>query len=52
MEALCSVGLIPAIKYVLGTMGIDAGPARRPFGTLSDEQKSMLDRVIGENLIR
>ena len=52
MEALCSVGLIPAIKYVLGSMGIDVGPARRPFGTLSDEQKSMLDRVIGENLIR
>ena len=51
MEALCSVGLIPAIKYVLGSMGIDVGPARRPFGTLSDEQKSMLDRVIGENLI-
>ena len=51
MEALCGVGLIPAIKYVLGTMGIAAGPARRPFGTLSDEQKSMLDRVIGENLI-
>ena len=48
---LCAVGLIPAIKYVLGTMGIDAGTARRPFGTLSGEQKTMLDLVIRNNLI-
>ena len=51
MEALCAVGLIPAIKYVLGTMGVDAGTARRPFGTLSDGQKAMLDQVIRDNLI-
>ena len=52
MAALCAVGLIPAIKYVLSTMGIDAGVARRPFRMPSDEQKAMLDRVIAENLIR
>ena len=51
MEALCAVGLIPAIKYVLGTMGVDVGTARRPFGTLSEGQKTMLDQVIRENLI-
>ena len=52
MAALCAVGLIPAIKYVLGTMGIDVGAARRPFRMPTDEQKAMLDRVIAENLIR
>ena len=51
MEALCGVGLIPAIKYVLGTMGVDVGPARRPFSALSEGQKKMLDQVIKENLI-
>ena len=51
MEALCSVGLIPAIKYVLTTQGIDAGEPRRPFLPLDDEQKKYLDKVIAENLI-
>ena len=52
MEALCRVGLIPAIKYVLTTMGIEAGVARRPFRMPTDEQKFTLDRVLDENLIR
>ncbi|WP_101908353.1 dihydrodipicolinate synthase family protein [Marasmitruncus massiliensis] len=50
MEALCSVGLIPAIKYVLTTMGIDAGIPRRPFLPLEDSQKIFLDQVLKENL--
>ena len=52
MAALCEVGLIPAIKYVLTTMGIDAGVARRPFRMPTDEQKAMLDRVLADNLIQ
>lgn len=52
MAALCRVGLIPAIKYVLTTMGIDAGVARRPFHMPTPEQRAMLDRVIAEKLIR
>ena len=52
MAALCEVGLIPAIKYVLTTMGIDAGVARRPFRMPTDEQKAMLDRVLRDNLIQ
>ena len=51
MEALCSVGLIPAIKYVLTTMGIDAGIARRPFRMPTAQQKAMLDAVLRDNLI-
>ena len=51
MAALCQVGLIPAIKYVLTGMGIDAGVARRPFRMPTDEQKAMLDAVLRENLI-
>lgn len=50
MEALCSVGLIPAIKYVLTTMGIDAGVPRRPFLPLDDAQKAFVDAILAENL--
>ena len=50
MHALCEVGLIPAIKYVLGTMGIDAGIPRRPFRELTQAQKDMLQAVLDENL--
>ena len=52
MAALCDVGLIPAIKYVLTTMGIPAGIARRPFRMPNDAQKAMLDAVLRENLIQ
>ena len=52
MAALCEVGLIPAIKYVLTTMGIDAGVARRPFRMPTDAQKAMLDRVLRDDLIQ
>lgn len=51
MEALCSVGLSPAIKYVLRTQGIAAGEARRPFLPLTEEQKKYIDDVIRDNLI-
>lgn len=51
MEALCSVGLIPAIKYVLTTMGIDAGLPRRPFKALTDEEKRTIDSVLENNLV-
>lgn len=50
MSALCAVGLIPAIKYVLNGMGIPAGRPRRPFRPLTAEQGAMLDRVLAENL--
>ncbi len=51
MAALCQVGLIPAIKYVLASMGVPVGPARRPFRMPTDAQKRMLDEVVRENLI-
>lgn len=50
MEAMCSVGLIAAIKYVLGTQGIDVGLARKPFSPLTDEQKAYVDGVLAKNL--
>lgn len=46
MSALCAVGLIPAIKYVLTAMGIPAGLPRRPFTPLSEEQKRGIDKVL------
>lgn len=51
MEALCSVGLIPAIKYVLSAQGIPAGNPRSPFAPLEDEAKACIDRALEENLI-
>ncbi len=53
MEALCEVGLIPAIKDILKRhMGIDVGEARRPFRPITEEQQKRLDRVLRENLIQ
>ena len=51
MNALCDVGLIPAIKYVLSTMGIDAGIPRRPFRELTPAQKEKVDIAVKENLV-
>lgn len=50
MEALVNVGLFPAIKYVLTTMGIDAGIPRRPFLPLSEAEKAYVDQILRENL--
>ena len=50
MNTLVDVGLFPAIKYVLNTMGIDAGLPRKPFLPLTDEQKKLVDAVLAENL--
>ena len=51
MEAFCTVGLIPAVKYVVCKQGINVGIARRPFGELSDEAKTLVDKSLAENLI-
>ncbi len=52
MNALCDAGLIPAIKFILSTMGIDVGVPRRPFRALTAEQKTELVNVVEKNLIR
>lgn len=51
MYALCGMGLISAIKYILSTMGIDVGTPRKPFAPLSEEQKTQIDQVLRDNLI-
>ena len=50
MNALCDVGLIPAIKHVLADMGVPVGMARRPFMPLREEQAAMLEAVLKDNL--
>lgn len=52
MEALCRVGLIPAVKYVLTTQGIDAGLPRSPFSPLDESAKDYLNGVLKENLLK
>ena len=52
MEAMCRVGLIPAIKYELARQGYPVGEARRPFSTLTDEQKAYVDGVLDEYLVK
>ena len=51
MEALCKAGLIPAIKYVLSTMGIEAGIPRRPFKELTEDQKAKIKEVVDQNIL-
>ena len=51
MNALCDVGLIPAIKYVLTTQGIDAGDPRKPFYPLTPDARAYVDRAVKENLV-
>ena len=50
MAALCRVGLIPAIKWVLADMGVPVGRPRKPFMPLAPEQGEMLAQVLAENL--
>ena len=50
MAALCAVGLIPAIKWVLNDMGVPVGKPRRPFIPITDEQGRRLKAVLEENL--
>lgn len=52
MNALCNVGLIPGIKYVLTCMGLEAGLPRRPFLPLDEAQERYLDGVLRENLVQ
>lgn len=51
MEALCSVGLIPAIKYILTLRGIDAGISRKPFFELDLAQKKYIEEILDLNLV-
>ena len=51
MNALCDAGLIPAIKYILSTMGIDVGVPRHPFSDLTPVQKAELKKVTEYNLL-
>ncbi|MFZ5967709.1 MAG: N-acetylneuraminate lyase [Bacillota bacterium] len=52
MEALCRVGLIPAIKYILTLQGIDAGIPRRPFFELDAAQKKYIEDMLDLNLVQ
>lgn len=50
MAALCEVGLIPAIKWVLGDMGVPVGAPRKPFMSITPRQGRQLKAVLAENL--
>lgn len=51
MEAMCKVGLIPAIKYELARQGHPVGEPRAPFSPLTQEQKDYVDGVLDQNLV-
>ncbi|MGF6907390.1 dihydrodipicolinate synthase family protein [Fusobacterium sp. PH5-44] len=51
MEALCKVGLIAAIKYVVTSQGINTGNPRKPFTPLDEVQKKYVDEVLEKNLV-
>ncbi len=50
MEAICSVGLISAIKYILNKQGYNVGHPRRPFTKLTEEQSLFIDKILEDNL--
>ena len=50
MQALVSCSLFPSIKHILKTQGLDCGGCRRPFPTLTDEQKAYIEKVFAENI--
>lgn len=52
MAAFCKVGLIAAVKYVLGTQGIAAGDPRKPLMPLGKEAKAYIDEVLEKNLLK
>jgi N-acetylneuraminate lyase len=49
MAALCAVGLIPAIKWVLADMGVPVGEPRRPFMPITAAQGERLRAVLEAN---
>ncbi len=51
MEAMCRVGLIPAIKYELSRQGYPVGNPRKPFAPLTQEQKEYVDGVLDRDLV-
>lgn len=51
MEAMCAVGLIPAIKYELARQGFPVGQPRKPFAPLTREQKDYVDGVLDKNML-
>lgn len=51
MQAMCRVGLIPAIKYELARQGYPVGEARAPFRPLTGEQKAYVDAVLDRDLV-
>lgn len=51
MEAMCKVGLIPAIKYELACQGYPVGDPRAPFSPLTQEQKDYVDSVLDQYLV-
>lgn len=50
MDAFIKVGLIPAIKYALETIGIPAGKPRLPFVELDKDSKTYLKSVLDKYL--
>lgn len=48
VEEMVNVGIFPAVKYLFYKQGIDCGKCRRPFGELTPEQKSKMDKLFDE----
>lgn len=46
IDLLIRIGVFPATKAILARMGLDCGPCRAPFGSLSPEAQRLLDTVL------
>lgn len=50
IKALIKVGVLPGVKYALELQGIECGDCRKPFKTLTDEDKSLLKESLNKYL--
>ena len=46
VEGFVDVGIFNAVKYALSTLGIESGSCRKPFKTLTEEQKENVKKLL------
>lgn len=46
VETLVSINIFPAAKYCMSVLGIDSGACRKPFDTLSEQEKKSIEQAL------
>jgi N-acetylneuraminate lyase len=48
IESLVRTGIFPSAKYCMTLQGVDVGPCRKPFGTLSEGEKAQVEQALAK----